>query len=547
MKKFVPFCLILLLVNIVANAGTANSNAKANLSKRKTKAAVVKTPAENSTAEERLKAAEARALEAERRAQDAEAAALRATTDAKLAKEQAAEAKASAQQANETLAAMQQALARLEAAHQQPSTEALAVKKTEATNPLDAPAAKPAEVVVAKQSDTAQKPADGAVTTNSKLPVKIYGSLLVNASFADGGSNNIDVPLFGQKQGTSIDQEHENFNMTARQTRLGMRYEGKIFKDAKLTGVFEFDLFGGKPAISNGEQFDLFRLRLAYGRIDWKNDSLEAGQDWSVFAPLNPTTLASYAIPGFAGSGNLWYRMPQIRYEHREGDKSKFILTTAILDPNAGDNAGNPVLRPIGLGERGGLPALETRLGFTTPAHGKESSFGASGHYSRLLGAPGNPLGVTVRSPVDSYGVGGDFNVWLSTGVRVTGELFHGRALGIFSGNIIQAAAVIGGRARGINSTGGWFELHAEAPTGYQGSWKNFSANLGYGAEDNRNADLTVGLRNRNQTYLGNGQYKFAPNFIFAVEFRHIRTDWFNQPAARQRLNWANAAFLFSF
>ncbi len=549
MKKLLPLGVItlLLLMNVIANASLTNSNSKSASSKRKTKADVVKNNTGNLAVEERIKAAETRALEAERRAQLAENAAVKATTDAKVAQEQAAEAKEAVRQANATLTRIQQMLAGLEASHKGLPTESSAVKKTAEANPADPTAAKTNEVATAKQPDSAQKTVEGSVTTTSKLPVKIYGSLLVNASFSDGGSNNIDVPLFGQKRDASIDQNHENFNMTARQSRLGMRYEGKIFGDAKLTGVFEFDLFGGKPAISNGEHFDLFRLRLAYGRIDWKNDSFEAGQDWAVFAPLNPTTLASFAIPGFAGSGNLWYRMPQIRYEHREGDKSKFILTTAILDPNAGDNAGNLVLRTLGLGERGGLPAFETRLGFTTPTHGKETSLGVSGHYSRLLGAPGNPVGTSARSPIDSYGVNGDLNAWLSSGVRLTGEVFHGRALGIFSGHIVQAASVINGRARGINSTGGWVELHAESPTGYQGSWKNFSANLGYGIEDNRNQDLTVGARNRNQTYLSNGQYKFAPNFIFAVEFRHIRTDWFNQPAARQKLNWANAAFLFSF
>ena len=144
----------------------------------------------------------------------------------------------------------------------------------------------------------------------------------------------------------------------------------------------EFDLMGGKPAFPNGVNADLFRLRLAYGRIDWANNSLEVGQDWAVFAPLNPTSLASYAIPGFATSGNLWNRMPQIRYEHREGEKSKLIFTAAILDPNAGDNSGNPAFRVIGLGERGSLPAFETRLGFTTPSHGKESSAGVSGLFT---------------------------------------------------------------------------------------------------------------------------------------------------------------------
>ncbi|HXU39517.1 MAG TPA: hypothetical protein VN937_24395 [Blastocatellia bacterium] len=398
-----------------------------------------------------------------------------------------------------------------------------------------------------KASSPAQAQAEGPMTTVSKVPVKIYGSILFNANYVSHGANTIDIPLFPQKRGTSPDQDHQNFNMTVRQTRFGLRYEGKIFDDAKLTGVFEFDLLGGSPAFANGINFDIFRVRLAYGRVDWKKDSLEAGQDWAVFSPLNPTSLASYAIPGFSTSGNLWNRMPQIRYEHRAGDKTKFVFTTALLDPNAGDSSGNPAARPIGLGERGAAPAAEMRLGFTTPSHGKESSAGVSGHYSRLLGEPGNPAGTTVRSPIDSYGLSGDANIWLSSGFRVTGEAFHGRALGIFSGDIAQSSAVIAGRARGIDSTGGWIELHCEAPTGYQGSWKNISMNGGYGIEDNRDKDLVAGLRKRNQTYMVNGQYKFSPNFTFALEYRRVLTDWFLQPSANQKLNWASLAFLYSF
>lgn len=398
-----------------------------------------------------------------------------------------------------------------------------------------------------KETVPAQAQAEGPMTTMSKIPVKIYGSILFNANYLSHGANTIDIPLFPQKRGTSSDQDHQNFNTTLRQTRFGFRYEGKIFDDAKLTGVFEFDLLGGKPAFANGVNFDIFRVRLAYGRIDWASDSLEAGQDWAVFSPLNPTSLASYAIPGFSTSGNLWNRMPQIRYEHRAGAKSKFLITTALLDPDAGDSSGNPAVRVIGLGERGSLPAFETRFGFTTTSHGKESSAGVSAHYSRLLGVPGNPVGTSRRSPIDSYGVSGDANLWLSSGFRITGEAFHGRALGIFSGDIAQSAVVIGGRARGINSTGGWAELHGEAPTGYQGSLKNFSMNFGYGIEDNRDQDLIVGIRKRNQTYMVNGQYKFSPNFTFALEYRRLLTDWFREPQSDRKLNWANIGFLYSF
>jgi len=519
---------------------------KAARRRARSKAAAAKQQAQHQAAMERLAAAEQHAQAAEQRAREAEAAAARAASDAKAAQDQAAQAMEAARRANDALARVQESLGRVERTSSRATEDVAALRKTDEQLTADVKAVRTAEEATAKKVTTVAQQTEGAVTSTSKFPVKIYGNILFNANFLDRGANNNDIPLFPQKRGTSADQNHQNVNLTLRQTRFGLRYDGK-FSDAKLTGVFEFDLLGGKPAFANGVNFDIFRLRLAYGRIDWAKDSFEAGQDWAVFSPLNPTTLASYAIPGFSTSGNLWNRFPQIRYEHREGEKSKFIFTTAILDPDAGDNAGNPATRVIGLGERGSLPAFEARLGFTTPSHGKESSGGVSGHYSRLLGVAGNPAGTTVRSPIDSYGVSGDVNAWLSSGFRVTGEVFHGRALGIFSGDIAQAAVVLAGRARGINSTGGWVELHGEAPTGYEGPWKKFSVNAGYGIEDNRDRDLLVGLRKRNQTFLVNSQYKLSPQVTFALEYRHVWTDFFNQPTADHRLNWANIAFLYSF
>ncbi|MBI3650327.1 MAG: hypothetical protein HY231_04700 [Acidobacteria bacterium] len=540
----IEFLLVLLLVpafdasSLVMAADRSATTQKA--AKRKARTAPRQTPHDFKQFEDRLQAAEQRALAAEQRAQQAEAAAAKAASAAHAAQTQA-------QQAAAALTQMQQALARFEQANTRTTQEVAAGKQVAEQLATEVNTVRASDQATAKKVEALDKRSDVGATTASKIPVKIYGGILFNSTFVDRGANNNDIPLFAQKRGTAADQNHQNFTMTARQTRLGLRYEGKIFATAKLTGVFEFDLFGGKPAIANGENFELFRLRLAYGRIDWQKNSLEAGQDWTVFAPLNPTTLASYAITGFSTSGNLWNRVPQIRYEHREGEKSKFIFTAALLDPNAGDNTGNAVARSIGLGERGALPAVESRIGFTTPAHGRESSGGASLHYSRLLGAIGNPTGTTVRSPIHSYGLGVDVNVWLSSGVRISGEAFHGRALGILSGNIMQSAVVLDGRARGITSSGGWFELHAEAPLNYQGAWKKLSANFGYGLENNRDADLLVGLRKRNQTYMLNGQYKLSPNFLIALEYRQVQTDWFKQAAANQKLNWANLAFFYSF
>ena len=144
------------------------------------------------------------------------------------------------------------------------------------------------------------------VTADSKFPITVYGTLLTNAAYNTAVTNIEDIPLFAAKQGSDPFGADKNFAMTARQSRFGLRYQGPQVHGAKLSGQLEFDLLGGKAAFANGISMDIVRLRLAFGRLDWKNVSLVAGQDWSVFAPLNPTTFAQFAIPGLSASGNPW-------------------------------------------------------------------------------------------------------------------------------------------------------------------------------------------------------------------------------------------------
>ena len=243
----------------------------------------------------RLEEAERRAQAAEQRAQEAETSASKASGEAKAAAEQAAQAMEAARHSGELLARMQETLARLEQTSAR-STEDVTGPQKSAIDQVssDVKSVRAAEETTAKKVDQMDLHRfEGSVTSTSKFPVKIYGSLLLSANHLDKGSNTIDIPLFAQPRGAAANQNHANYNMTVRQSRFGLRYERNVFNDARLSGVFEVDLLGGKPAFANGVDFDILRLRLAYGRVDWANDSLEAGQDWAIFSPLNPTTIAS--------------------------------------------------------------------------------------------------------------------------------------------------------------------------------------------------------------------------------------------------------------
>lgn len=411
---------------------------------------------------------------------------------------------------------------------------------SEASHPVSA------VLVSANQAPAAPKPEAPAppVTSQSRSPVTVYGTLLVNAFYDTSLTNIQDIPLFAGKQGSDALGNDKSFGMTARQTRLGMRYTGPRVMGARISGQAEVDFLGGKAAFGNGINMDLVRLRLAFGRLDWRNFSLEAGQDWSVFAPLNPTTLAEFAIPGFSASGNPWIRMPQIRAEfHNDlSDTTRVQLQVAAIDPDIGDY--NTTVfssgRTPGIGERGRYPGVDSRLALTTKTNNREFAFGVSSHYSRgkNSGAVGSN---TFQIGVDSWGTAIDYSLPVSKLFTFSGEWFAGRALGIFSvasGESVLPVGVPG--SRGVFSRGGW----SQAQFNFTPKWQ---ANLAYGIDAERNRNLRVGDRNKNQTYLGNIIYKYTPSVNFAWEWRRFLTNWKEQRFANEIGDQLNLAVAYIF
>ena len=393
---------------------------------------------------------------------------------------------------------------------------------------LVAPAATPAPPPPAPRMDAP------AVTAASRVPVVIYGTALFNSFFNTSLNNNQDVPLFAGKQGTDPTGGDKNFGMTVRQTRLGMRYNGPQIASARISGQVEIDMFSGNATLPNSVGFDVPRLRLAFGRADWKTFSLEGGQDWSVFAPLNPTSFAGFAIPDMAASGNLWIRSPQIRAEWH---KQKLLFQIAATDPNVGDYPSTfSTARVAGIGERGRFPGFDSRVSYASGA----LALGLSGHYShgKNAGAVNN---VNYQTGVDSWGLAGDYILPITTVFNITGEAYQGRALGIFSsalGESVTAVRTAG--QHGVESRGGWVQLQAN----WNKRWQN---NAAYGIDAMNARELPVGARDKTQTYMGNLVYKWSPSVSLAWEWKRFLTNYRNQRAFDEKGDHVNMAVAFTF
>ena len=384
---------------------------------------------------------------------------------------------------------------------------------------------------------------EGSFKTGKRIPVSLYGTLLFNAGYNTAGTNIEDVPLFLTKQNSDPTGGDKNFYSTVRQTRIGLALNGVNTLGAKLTGDFEFDMFGGQTPLSGGINMNLFRMRLAYGRLDWKNLAIEVGQDWTVFAPLNPISFSQYGIPPLSASGNAWVRSAQIRVEVKHASGGNALLwQSSAADPNLGDYNTSlfSASRTPSAGERGRMPSLESRLAYTRTHDDRKYTVGLSGHYGR--GKNAGVVGTTnVQSAIDSWGVALDYSLPIAKKLTLVGEAYEGRALGLYSiaaGESYGAVGTVG--AHGVESRGGWFQAQTNLA-------KQWQLNLGYGQDAPTARQLPVGNRTRNQTYMGNMIYKLNLNINLALEYRRLLTDFRNQTFANERGDHVDLAILYTF
>jgi len=320
--------------------------------------------------------------------------------------------------------------------------------------------------------------------------------------------------------------------MSLRQTRFGVRLEGGKAGNASLSGVVEADFYGGLPAVGVGENFGVVRLRVAKFKLSWERTSLSVGQDWVVFAPLNPTSIAAAAIPQFAASGNLWARLPQARIETRFGN-GRFLYQGAVLAPTSGDfpsGSDSPFLLQPGAASRSAVPSFESRLAFTTRnflGSGKAGTIAVSGHFGRAEVA-----GSSIRSDAVAL----DWNVPLAKRVSLSGEAFIGESLGGLQGGVFQgynpdygqaSDGLTGGSAvRGIRSRGGWTQVSFTPPVLRDRLTFYGSA----GIDDPDNGDLQSvtprNWRSRNFSYAFNAIFKPIPPLSIGFEFRRFHTTY---------------------
>ncbi len=350
----------------------------------------------------------------------------------------------------------------------------------------------------------AEAPAEGqAEAVKPKVHFDFHGYIKMDASW---DSDTIDSGNFARwVTSPSVIEEHDHFNMTARQTRLGVRVRRDEDAGLAINGRVEIDFYGGGAENKNRPQ-----LRHAYIELDWPDRSWKvlAGQSADLISPLVPTML-NYPVAWWVG--NIGYRRPQVRVTRTLGDASGFWRLAAAVSRTIGDDFAQ--VEPGDSGADAGVPTVQVAVGRDWTRAGRASSIGLSAHRGR------EELEERMGMPVlefDSSSINLDVKLALGSRWTLLAEAWSGRNLDDYLGGIGQGIDRL--NEREVEAVGGWLALESR--------WPRILASIGAGFDDPDAATLPPFARDRNRSIWANVIYDIRSVLQTGVELSWWETDY---------------------
>jgi hypothetical protein len=338
------------------------------------------------------------------------------------------------------------------------------------------------------------------------IEASVHGLILMNAFHTTDNVNNSDVPQFAIPASAGS-PEGSASSATVRQSRVTAFALVPEFAGGSLEGELDVDFYGGQQPSSGGRTFPLLRVRRAVAELTWHWIALLVGQESPPIAAVSPSSVASVGFPDFAGAGNLWLWIPQVRLSADLPSRGGLRVGAelAALAPTSGDPQGEFLTQPD-IAERSGRPFLQGRVRGRWGEGEQMGEVSAGGHYGWLLDAAGE------RVPSKALAV----SVWTPLGptLDLRAEAFTGQALaGLGGGGIGQSMVV---DRVPVRTSGGWAQLNVR-PT------LRWEIGGGGGIDDPDDDDLAETSRLRNLALEGHVTWRKVPAVV-GVEVRHLRT-----------------------
>jgi hypothetical protein len=365
------------------------------------------------------------------------------------------------------------------------------------------------------------------VESGGRYPVKLSGLVLFNAYRNNGALDIQDLPNLALQRPTP--SSNGSVGATLRQTILNVEATGPRVFGGTTTADLSTDFYGGSPTTQFGITAGILRMRTANVHINWKNTTLNIGQDAPFISPLSPTSYASIAEPALAWAGNLWVWTPQIVLEHRIAmtENSKLVLQGGILDPLTEQIPPFQGRIPTA-GEQTRLPAVAGRIALDRLSAPKlPFTVGFSGYRAAQK--------YQTFNNVDSWSMNSDFQLSVGKYLQLSGEWYYGQAVGGLGGGIWTSVVYpqAGQPHNGVHpleSTGAWAQLKFLPAAKYEfnysmGQDENASSSLRFFPNPSSEYGFTPFAKNREQ--ITNFIYKPDSVLLFAVEYRHIMTTRF--------------------
>ncbi|MBN2181187.1 MAG: hypothetical protein JW715_04675 [Sedimentisphaerales bacterium] len=347
----------------------------------------------------------------------------------------------------------------------------------------------------------------------SNLDIQLYGYLKLDSAYDTSRIENGNYAKWVTSESTNDDDDQ--FNMTANETRLGMLINGPDNGGVITSGRVEVDFYGG-----GDENKSHLMMRHAYLKLDWPQSrfSILAGQTSDVISPLFPSTI-NYSVGWW--TGNIGYRRPQVRFTKEISIKDDLDLklegafartigrADAVASPNGTES-----------GEDAGSPSVQGRASMKIPLFWKKvATIGISGHY----GKEEYDLTTTGRNTeFKTWSLNMDLEQPVNDKLAIKAEIFTGKNLDAYLGGIGQGVITDTTQAvyyEEIASRGGWIAASI-------GPWKNKKFNLGLAMDDVDGGDINTGDRTLNRSVFGNVVCSLNKQTDVGFELSHWRTEY---------------------